>query len=536
MRTPLFKAPTHHELCQTFLEAGARVNVWETTGGTKSLLSEYTSVLGEEVVRRLYTGQPHELSIRDTALSPLHLANLIGEEKIVRLLLRHGADPNMHAGALGTPLHYTLNENVVELLIAYGADVNVRNELGYTPLYNAISRCDIFVTTTLAQAGVDVDLLYDVDMTLLDIAIERNFADIIVTLAEARCDLNGHPGGIPPLHRAAANANDEIIKLLISEGAETVIRHEGRTVLHVADNELTVSRLIAYGADINAKDETGSTPLTLAAEKHHLQLMEVYLMAEAEVSLTHLRENNILEWIVHDGLYHVLRLLVSRCDLRQAMNEDENLLRTAIARHHEAIANLLIREFPDLVVKDGYNGYENLEAAALFSSLDLQKKVEAERKDLWDIVLFLSNTDREDSMRMLMNALIQLARLGHHVNFPLMVLAAGSDENLDKLEDAITMHSTRWMSDSELFVKPTYEHIETNCSMLQIFLDNGADVSEAAWEEMGILHVAAWRNDERLMRTLLEAGANLFCKDASGHTPSYWAAQIRTCLLDYPVI
>lgn len=73
-----------------------------------------------------------------------------------------------------------------------------------------------------------------------------------------------------------------------------------------------------------------------------------------------------------------------------------------------------------------------------------------------------------------------------------------------------------WMSDSELWVKPTYEHIETNLSMLQILLDNGADVSQAEWENMGILHVEAWRNYERLMRTLLAAGGQSFHQGCQG--------------------
>lgn len=88
------------------------------------------------------------------------------------------------------------------------------------------------------------------------------------------------------------------------------------------------------------------------------------------------------------------------------------------------------------------------------------------------------------------------------------------------------MRSTKWMSDSELWVKPDYEDIETNYSILQTLLDYGADVSQAEWEDMGILHVAAWRNDERLMQTLLAAGANPFFKDPIGHTPAFWAAQM----------
>ncbi|KAL3704791.1 hypothetical protein TMatcc_008463 [Talaromyces marneffei ATCC 18224] len=174
-----------------------------------------------------------------------------------------------------------------------------------------------------------------------------------------------------------------------------------------------------------------------------------------------------------------------------------------------------------------------LEAAALRSSstllkkiIDLRTKVEAVDMEFFNTLVVLFNTDRVDAVRMLPKALIQPARLGQHVDLPLIVATAGRDAVLEKIENAIEMHSTKWMSDSELWVEPTYKDIETNYSILQTLLDYGADVSQAEWEGMGILHVAAWRNDERLMEMLLATGANPLFKDSMGHTPAYWAAQM----------
>lgn len=304
-------------------------------------------------------------------------------------------------------------------------------------------------------------------------------------------------------------------------------------MLHVASCPATIDKLLAYGADVNAKDITGPTPFMLATKEGNLPLIEIYLMPGAEVSPTHLRENGVLSWVVSYGLYKLLKMLISRCDLRLAVDEDENLLRLAIVRRHEGMANLLIKEFPHLVVENGFKGGDILGVAAWCSSvdllgkvIDLREKVEAEDKDFTGTLGLLFDTDRVDSVRVLQKALIQPARLGQHVDLPLFIATAGRDKALEKIEDALEKHSTKWMSDSELWVKPSYEHIETNLSMLQILLDNGADVSQAEWENMGILHVAAWRNDERLMRTLLAAGANAFFKDVRGHTPAYWAAQM----------
>lgn len=181
----------------------------------------------------------------------------------------------------------------------------------------------------------------------------------------------------------------------------------------------TIDKLLAYGADVNAKDITGSTPFMLATKEGNVPLMEIYLMAGAEVSPTHLRESGVLSWVVSYGLYKLLKMLIARCDLRLAIDEDENLLRLAIVRRHEGIANLLIKEFPNLVVEDGFKGGDILEVAALRSSLDLlekvidlREKVEAEDKDFTSTLGLLFDTDRVDSVRMFQKALIQPARLG----------------------------------------------------------------------------------------------------------------------------
>jgi uncharacterized protein len=521
------------QLCKIFVEAGARLDLAETTYQSRQAVADYTRGLPHETARKLGPIELATTNLNETPLEPLQMAVLMDDKDIVGLLLRHGANPNSRAGVLGTSLHLTTDLKITQMLLEYGADIDARNGLGYTPLANAISQRNLELVDLLVEAGADVQLLYDENVSALNLAIEMGDSEMVETLLDAKCDVNGHPRGIPPLHLSAGKGQSDILHFLVERGADLAIRHRGQSVLHVTSCPATIDKLLAYGADVNAKDITGSTPFMLATKEGNVPLMEVYLMAGAEFSPTYLRENGVLSWVVSYGLYKLLKMLISRCDLRLAMHEDENLLRIAIFRRHEGIANLLIKEFPHLVVEDGFKGGDILEVAALHSSvdllgkvIDLREKVEAEDKDFTRTLGLLFDTDRVDSVRMFQKALIQPAMLGQHVDLPLFLATAGRDKALEQIEDAFKMHSTKWMSDSELWVKPTYEHIETNLSMLQILLDNGADVSQAEWENMGILHVAAWRNDERLLRTLLAAGANPFFKDARGYTPAYWAAQM----------
>ncbi len=81
-----------------------------------------------------------------------------------------------------------------------------------------------------------------------------------------------------PPNRPDAAASDEFaaaIRALIAAGADVNAKDErGRTPLHAAalnGYADTVETLIAAGADVNAKDGLGKTPLHLAAEMGHAE-------------------------------------------------------------------------------------------------------------------------------------------------------------------------------------------------------------------------------------------------------------------------
>jgi len=104
--------------------------------------------------------------------TPLYLACKRGKTEIVRLLLRHGADPNIatvgphphtwypiQAACRG--LHY----DAVKLLLEYNADVNVRDRTDHTALHCALS-----------VPNVDADKIRDLVQLLLDAGADVNAA------------------------------------------------------------------------------------------------------------------------------------------------------------------------------------------------------------------------------------------------------------------------------------------------------------------------------------------------------------------------
>jgi ankyrin repeat protein len=93
------------------------------------------------LVLALLSQDPTLISARDTdGSTPLHCATWKGHERVVEVLLKHGADVNAknnndHWGT--TPLHAAAHANqraIAEQLIKHGANIHATNLNGRTPL------------------------------------------------------------------------------------------------------------------------------------------------------------------------------------------------------------------------------------------------------------------------------------------------------------------------------------------------------------------------------------------------------------------
>ena len=91
------------------------------------------------------------------------------------------------------------------------------------------------------------------------------------------------------IHEAAALGNIEVVKQFLDSGTDVNAKDEtGGTPLDEAagwGRKDIVELLIAKGADVNAKfDDDGSTPLHLAAWKGHFETAELLIAADADVN------------------------------------------------------------------------------------------------------------------------------------------------------------------------------------------------------------------------------------------------------------
>ena len=161
--------------------------------------------------------------------------------------------------------------DMMQLLLDYGADPTAKQIRGETTLHKAISLGEAFSRLLLSR-GADVNARDDQQQSILDLAIDISDRMIDV-LVEFNVDLDAKDTyGQTALLKAAQNQSDGVsrVKALITHGTDVHAKDlEGRTVLHHlrSSTDGSFQHLLEFGVAVNAKDDSGATPLDFAVRQ-----------------------------------------------------------------------------------------------------------------------------------------------------------------------------------------------------------------------------------------------------------------------------
>ena len=199
-----------------------------------------------------------------------------GNANRVVQLLDSGADPNKGSPYNG-PLHEAArmgSTEIATILLRAGADVELPGFGGVHPLHSAAMAGQSKVMSILLKSGAKVDSLDNTGRTPLLSFTSGDIRDVdtLKALLDGGADPNLLDGLFHPLDYAAMNGRAKVADLLIAFGANIDAKDNlfGETPLHLAifaNTEvpvihLEVARLlIDRGADVNAKDKNGQTPM-----------------------------------------------------------------------------------------------------------------------------------------------------------------------------------------------------------------------------------------------------------------------------------
>ncbi|XP_053094594.1 poly [ADP-ribose] polymerase tankyrase-2-like isoform X3 [Pangasianodon hypophthalmus] len=329
--TPLHEAAIKGKIdvCIVLLQHGAEPSIRNTDGRTALDLAEASTkavLTGEyrkdELLESARSGNEEKLMSLLTPLNvnchasdgrrstPLHLAAGYNRVKTVQLLLQHGAD--VHAKDKGdlVPLHNACSYGhyeVTELLVKHGACVNATDLWQFTPLHEAASKNRVEVCSLLLSHGADPTFLNCHNKSAIDLAPTALLKDRLAY------EFRGYA-----LLQAAREA--DLFRLKKHLSLETInFKHPQthETALHCASASPYPKRkqvceiLLRKGANINDKTKDLLTPLHLAAEKSHNDIIELLVKHEAKVNAVDSQGQTPLHRAAQCGHLQSCRLLMS---------------------------------------------------------------------------------------------------------------------------------------------------------------------------------------------------------------------------------
>lgn len=220
-------------------------------------------------------------------------------EEAVMHLLDAGANPDVLCGddfpALSRAVRTSRGTigvpGIVRLLLDHGADPNIRDKYGQTPLCIAVEESLKHVANDLLDAGANPNVLMKSGISLLCMAVsigDEMDNDVVSLLLESGCDPNlvDRDGYTAP-YRAVRSRHIQHTNELIKYGADPNIA-TGKmrwTPLHFATNAreiLCCSFLCNNGADPNIEDAAGSTPLHIAFRGRDTEIRHLLLQHGAD--------------------------------------------------------------------------------------------------------------------------------------------------------------------------------------------------------------------------------------------------------------
>jgi ankyrin repeat protein len=507
--------------------------------------------------------------------SALYAASYEGHEDIVRLLLYHGARPNMRSGQgeLSSAISYPNSAKrfeIVRALLQHDADVNVCDEFVGLPLVLAAACEDERIVGMLLERGAHVDAIDNKQDTALRRAAFHGYDKIVRKLLEHKADVNssGRPMGTA-LISACYWGHEKVVRTLLNNGASVrqqfdyesddwpyktaldVVCHRGHgTILrllfkHYAENSLhlgqdTLNRcfvsacsgghdkivkfLLEQKADVNVHDSKYGSPLLTASESGHEKVVRLLLDHGADIhqawqsanshAFTGARALYLACNKEHEG---TIRLLLDHgADVNARGGDLDTVLMLACSRGYERIVELLLDHGADVNAQGG-----DLDTVLMLACSRGYERI---------VELLLARGANVNQAGEAYGTALILACLQCRETIVEMLLAHGADPNQAEVFEDSSVSRTpliRTIAALSPFSDRPSENEAAWLQILKILIAAGADLNKADDRGRTPLHYAAVSRSSTLTKTLIEAGALLDEVDGRGQTPLLAATKIK---------
>lgn len=334
----------------------------------------------------LYGVLPQEMRTAAVVLYGLvlmPLGCLVIANRTLRALLCERHRPRLAGGALMTPAR------------APAAPLTEAERTAGTPeqaaaLLAAIREADVERALALVEAGADPNTAPQPDdrdqRPALLLAALLPDTRLLRALIARGADVNRSAGGLTALLAATRDSlqgRAEAVMTLISNGANPLVADtEGNTALHgavLSDEPIVAAMLLDAGADLNAINRAGLTPLASACRAANWPLAKFLLERGAKTQLADAEPALVAAASLADDDPEGIRLLLKhRAAINAVDARKRSALMTAAAEGHEEIARALRAAGADVNLVDQHGSTALMEAARAGAVAIVQLLAQAE--------------------------------------------------------------------------------------------------------------------------------------------------------------
>jgi ankyrin repeat protein len=449
-----------------------------------------------EAVKQYLADNANVNSKDSKGMTPLHAAAIRNHKEIAQLLIAKGADVNAKTIGQQTPMHaaaYNGYRNIIELLIEHGADVNSQIKLSGS--FNNMTPLDFDL---VYSHGKNSELLIEhggitgakPDTTIHEAAEHGRSFDLKHHLI-AGADINARDeNGMTPIHLAVKHGHKAMTELLIAKGAHLNAKTKPKDHSPISESQKPQQGSLGF-----MPVEIPETPLDLTTVDYGFDSPEEKAVKKEIAGL--LRKHggkygSFLSALRNNDIDAVREFLSNGTDVN-AKDEFGDITPLLIAGGSNEMFELLIANGADVNAQLG-NGWTLLHQTARFGNIETAELLIANGADV--------------------NSKVDTGLLGAmEKDTPLFVAEYHSQKEMaDLLRKYGGKIGHELKADDSLHIAAQYGKLE----LVKKHLAAGADVNEVDVMGMTPLHAACAGGNDEIVSLLAEKGAYINAKITIG--------------------
>ena len=281
----------------------------------------------------------------DDKVTPLILSASWNNFMAVYLLLDHEADANIARADGNSPLHIAVGNgffHITKLLNKKGSHVNLQNKEGRTPLFLGVKNKQKHLIKLLIENEADVTIGYKENYTerihLVRgkgkgraawhyVLVKKHLLGLFLKLANGGSlnvadfgdVLRSGQGKDPP--EGTRNKLQKEHESMFKEITDTTLLHIASEIINEPE---IIDLLVKSGANVNAQDAEGFTPLHMAAIHGNLKIVKKLVDLDADVNIVTTDGKNAAELAHLNEEMEIEEYLESKMAFSQRTKEKED--------------------------------------------------------------------------------------------------------------------------------------------------------------------------------------------------------------------